>query len=82
MITLHDSDGHRNLMFHELCSGEMIQANQHLIVHGREAMLLDPGGHKVFSRLLAESSAAMSPASLRYLFFSHQDPDIVAAANN
>ncbi len=81
MKTLFDHAGHRNLMFHELCSGEMIQANQHLIVHGKEAMLLDPGGHKVFSRLLAESAGAMAPASLRYLFFSHQDPDIVAAAN-
>jgi flavorubredoxin len=49
MITLFDSGGHRNLMFNELCSGEMIQANQHLIIHGKEAMLLDPGGHKVFS---------------------------------
>lgn len=81
MITLHDGGGHRNLMFNELCSGEMIQANQHLIVHGKEAMLLDPGGHKVFARLLAESAGAMAPASLTYLFFSHQDPDIVAAAN-
>ncbi len=81
MITLFDSGGHRNLMFNELCSGEMIQANQHLIIHGKEAMLLDPGGHKVFSRLLAESSGAMAPASLTYLFFSHQDPDVVAAAN-
>ncbi len=28
-----------------------VQANQFLIVHGDEAVLLDPGGHKVQSKL-------------------------------
>jgi flavorubredoxin len=78
---LFEGGGHRNLMFDEMCTGEMVQANQHVIVHDKEAMILDPGGHKVFSRLFAEMSGAISPASLRYVFLSHQDPDIVAAIN-
>lgn len=81
MIKLWEGDGHKNLLFHELCSGEMVQANQHIIVDGKEAMILDPGGHKVFPRLFAELASAISPAALKYLFFSHQDPDIVAATN-
>lgn len=81
MEPLFEGGGHRNLMFDEMCTGEMVQANQHVIVHDKEAMILDPGGHKVFSRLFAEMSGAISPASLRYVFLSHQDPDIVAAIN-
>ena len=37
-------------------SGLAVQANQHLIVHGDEAMLLDPGGHKVYGKALVEIS--------------------------
>ena len=44
-------------------------------------MILDPGGHKVFNRVFSDSRAVLGSAQLRYLFLSHQDPDIVAAAN-
>ncbi len=44
-------------------------------------MILDPGGHKVYSRVLAATSQQLQGAKLKYLFLSHQDPDIVAAAN-
>ena len=59
----------------------MIQANQHLIVHGGEGMILDPGGHKVYAKALAESLAQLGSGSLKYIFLSHQDPDIVAGLN-
>jgi flavorubredoxin len=81
VITLHETGNGKNVMFHELCSGEMVQANQHLIASGSDAMLLDPGGHKVFSKLFADVAGAIHPATLKLIFFSHQDPDIVAAAN-
>lgn len=44
-------------------------------------MLLDPGGHKVFSKLLSELSVYIPPNQIRYIFLSHQDPDIVASIN-
>lgn len=81
MKTLFEAPGHKNLMFADLTEGGMVQANQHLIVHGGEAVLLDPGGHKVYTRLIAALASAVTPARLTHLFFSHQDPDIVAAAN-
>jgi flavorubredoxin len=59
----------------------MVQANQHIVVHGNEALVLDPGGHKVHTKLFAEISAVIPMSQVKHLFFSHQDPDIVAAAN-
>lgn len=79
---LFDNGAHRNILLEE--SGDVglaVQANQHLIVHNGEAMLLDPGGHKVYSKVLAKTFAALDGGELRYLFLSHQDPDIVAAVN-
>lgn len=81
MITLFESDTHRSYLFDDLSSGSMVQANQHIIAHGDEAMILDPGGHKVHSALFAEISSAVPMRNLKHIFFSHQDPDIIAAAN-
>lgn len=79
--TLFESGGHRNLLLPDQSSGLAVQANQHLIVDGDEACLLDPGGHKVYSKVLAETLEQLGRASLTHIFFSHQDPDIIAAAN-
>ncbi len=78
---LFQNSEHQNILLEDFTSGEMVQANQHLIIHNGQAVLLDPGGHKVYSGALAELSAYVATSDLKYIFFSHQDPDIVAAAN-
>jgi flavorubredoxin len=80
-VTLFDNGNHRNLLLEDFGGGVAVQANQHLIIHGNEGMILDPGGHKVFNKAFAETSSLLGKAQLRYLFLSHQDPDIVAATN-
>jgi flavorubredoxin len=79
---LYDDGMHRNIMLAEFDRGAFaVQANQHLIVHGRSGMLLDPGGHKVYSQVLGETFSILRGGKLCHLFLSHQDPDIVAAMN-
>src|SRR3974377_1951575 len=79
---LFDNGTHRNILLEDSGgAGLAVQANQHLIVHNGEAMLLDPGGHKVYSKVMAKTFSALGGGRLRYLFLSHQDPDIVAAVN-
>lgn len=78
---LFENADHKNILLEDFTSGQMVQANQHVIIHKRQAMLLDPGGHKIYSAALGELSAVMSTGDLKYIFFSHQDPDIIAAAN-
>jgi len=80
-LTLFQQGEHLNVRLPDYGHGEMVQANQHLIVHNGEGILLDPGGHKVFAEVLGALSEFLPVGRLRYLFFSHQDPDIVAAAN-
>jgi flavorubredoxin len=79
---LYDSGSHRNVLIEDFGHGLAVQANQHLIIHGSEAMILDPGGHKVYNKVLAETMALLGKgATLKYVFLSHQDPDVVAATN-
>ncbi len=80
-VTIFDNGTHRNLMLEDLDSGLAVQANQHLIIHGTSGAILDPGGHKVYNRVLAATLGLLKGGELKYLLLSHQDPDIVAAAN-
>ncbi len=79
---LYDKGNHRNVLLEDFGLGGLsVQVNQHVIVHGDAGMILDPGGHKVYSRVLSETLAILGKTSLRYIYLSHQDPDIVAAVN-
>lgn len=81
-IELFNNGEHRNILLEDIDSGGLaVQSNQHVIIHGDSGMILDPGGHKVYSRVLAETFAVLGRAKLRLIFLSHQDPDIVAAIN-
>ena len=78
---LFSSPTHRNVLLPEFGEGAAVQANQHLIIDAGEGMVLDPGGHKVYAKVLNETFAQVGGGKLRHLFLSHQDPDIVAAVN-
>ena len=78
---LYESPTHRNLLLEDFSSGLAVQANQHVIVDGDDAIILDPGGHKVYSKVLSTTLSEIGKSKLKYIFLSHQDPDIVAAVN-
>ncbi len=78
---LFEAADHRFVLLEGFGHGEMVPTNQVLIHDGSEGMLLDPGGHKVHYDLMDAISSLMPINQLKYLFYSHQDPDIVAAIN-
>ncbi len=82
-VVLFDNGEHRNILLpSHNTSKYAVDSNQHLIIHKSSAMLLDPGGHKVYNKVLGDTFALLGgKAKLTHLFFSHQDPDIVAAIN-
>jgi flavorubredoxin len=81
MEVLFDNGTHKNLLLEDFGHGEMVQANVHFIVDSGKGMILDPGGHKVFKHLLQEIGTIIGIDNLEWIFFSHQNPDIFAAAN-
>jgi flavorubredoxin len=76
---IYDTPEHKFIFFGELTPASAVQSNQVLIIHKGEGMLLDPGGHKV--KLLSDISPYIPPSQIKYIFLSHQDPDIVASIN-
>lgn len=79
---LYDDGQHRNVLLDDyVCGGRAVQANQHLIVDDASGIILDPGGHKVYSRVHAATHSLLGDARLETIFLSHQDPDVVAAVN-
>jgi flavorubredoxin len=79
---LFEQGSHRNILLEDHTNGDTaVQANQHLIIDEGCGMILDPGGHKVYSKVLAETMSRLGKGRLEYIFLSHQDPDIVAATN-
>lgn len=79
---LYEEASHKNVLLEDFGLGGLaVQANQHVIIHEGSGMILDPGGHKVYGNALAATMSVLGSAHLRYIFLSHQDPDIVAAIN-
>lgn len=58
-------------------SGE-VQANQYLIISDQDGILLDPGGLQVFPFVVSRISIYISLDRIKYIFFSHQDPDVAS----
>lgn len=78
---LHRAKDHRVLRLHDFGSGLAVQANQYLITDHGEGMILDPGGPKIYPNVFAETMMALDGGRLRYVFLSHQDPDICTSLN-
>jgi len=80
MIVLFDSGNHKVVVFRHLTPKGHVQANQVLFVDSGEGLLADPSGRGVFSRLVAEISSVLPAPKVKYIFFSHQDPDVAGAS--
>jgi len=79
MPLLLKSDSHAVYYFRDLSPKGAVQANQYLIVDSSEALLLDLGGKIVFNNLLSEVGRVVPINSIKVIFATHHDPDIVSA---
>ncbi len=76
---LYNDGIHQCLMFSDLSEGEGVQSNQFLIMDAKDRALIDPGGDLSYSALSLEISKHFPLAELKYIFASHQDPDIISS---
>ena len=54
----------------------MIQTNQYLIIDKNQGILLDPGGIHIFPKVVSNVTKYIDLDAVKYIFFSHQDPDV------
>lgn len=76
---LYDDGIHKCVMFSfddETHEDSFLSVNQYLIVENGEAILLDPGSEAIFDELYEALSVHIDIKDIKYIFFSHQDPDV------
>jgi len=78
-ITLYKDNQHTVLMFPDLVTGHGVQANQFMIMDHGDSILLDPGGDLTYMPLTISVGQFMKTKDIKYIFASHQDPDIIAS---
>lgn len=84
-IILYDDGHHKCVMFtfdDEAHEERFLSVNQFLIVQNRSAILLDPGSEAVFPEMQEAVSRHIEIDQIKYIFFSHQDPDVAGSIAN
>ncbi|WP_048150123.1 oxygen-binding di-iron domain-containing protein [Palaeococcus ferrophilus] len=56
-----------------------VDVNAYLIVNRNKGILLDPGGYKIFPRVLSNISKYIDPRNIQYIYMCHQDPDVAGS---
>ncbi|MFZ6654221.1 MBL fold metallo-hydrolase [Undibacterium sp. TJN19] len=81
-IELYNDGKHICVMFNDLVddsADHAVQANQFLIVSDGVGALIDPSGNITYNALVLSMHRYLPKKELKYLFASHQDPDIIGA---
>ncbi|MCD6259377.1 MAG: FprA family A-type flavoprotein [Helicobacteraceae bacterium] len=76
---LYEDAKHKCVMFSfddESHEDSFLSVNQFLIVQNGVGVLIDPGSESIFEELYDAVSAHVDPQNIKYIFLSHQDPDV------
>ena len=76
---LFDNGTHKCISFSfddESHEDSFLSVNQYLIVQNGIGVLIDPGSEAIFDELYDEVSKYVEISNIKYIFFSHQDPDV------
>ncbi len=77
---LYDN-GHKWIVFgrDEDKPEKIIDTNQYMVINGKRAFIMDPGGIEVFPPMLAFVTRHADIDNITDIFASHQDPDIISS---
>ncbi len=76
---LYDDGTHKCVMFSfddESHEDSFLSVNQYLIVESGVGVLIDPGSELIFDELYEAVSEHVEIQNIKYIFLSHQDPDV------
>ncbi|BEV71638.1 MULTISPECIES: MBL fold metallo-hydrolase [unclassified Paludibacterium] len=57
----------------------LIDTNEYVVATPGEALLTDPGGMEIFPAVFRAVSEVIDPGTIRQIFASHQDPDVISS---
>ncbi|XRP97434.1 MBL fold metallo-hydrolase [Methanocaldococcus sp. 16A] len=56
-----------------------VDVNSYLIINKGKGFLLDPGGYRIFPKVLSNISKYINPKNVEYIYMCHQDPDVAGS---
>lgn len=79
---IFDNGTHKCIMFSiddEAQEDNFLSVNQYLLIDNDSAVLIDPGTSGIFYELCDAISTYISIDKIKFVFFSHQDPDVAGS---
>lgn len=79
---LFDNGMHKCIMFSfddEEQENSFLSVNQFLIIQNNQGVLIDPGSESIFDEMCDAVSAHIPLENIKFIFLSHQDPDVSGA---
>ncbi len=77
---LYDDGNHRVIYLGTQGMGRGdVEVNSYLIVNSGRGLLVDPGGYKIFAKVLSNISKYIDPKDVDYIYMCHQDPDVAGS---
>lgn len=76
---LYDDGTHKFIMFSfddETHEDSFLSVNQYLIVENGAGILIDPGSEAIFDEMYDAIEKHIDIQNIKFIFFSHQDPDV------
>ncbi len=56
-----------------------VEVNSYLIIDNNRGLLVDPGGYKIFAKVISNISKYLDPKNIDYIYMCHQDPDVAGS---
>ncbi len=81
-LVLYEEGAHKCIMFSfddEEHEDRFLSVNQFLIIQKDTAMLIDPGSQAVYDEMYDAVERLIGIDKLKFIFFSHQDPDVAGS---
>lgn len=79
---LFDNGIHKCIMFSiddESDEDNFLAVNQYLLIHGNDAIVIDPGSAAIYYDLCEAIERHIPIENIKFVFFSHQDPDVAGS---
>ena len=82
---IYDDGDHKCIVFsfdNEETEESFLAVNQYLIIQNNSAILIDPGSQSSYDEVFDGVSRYTDIDNLKYIFYSHQDPDVAGSIAN
>jgi len=79
---IYDDGNHKCIVFSlddEEVEESFLAVNQYLIIQNDSAILIDPGSQAIYKEIYDAVSRYTDIKNLKYIFYSHQDPDVAGS---